>query len=590
MLDDGVRTTTSIDQAELERRVTALYAKDYSLGGFDPEDEGLLLDRKAHAQYLSGGLGSLPAGFISLDASRTWICYWITHGLALLGAPLPPSPSRESIIAFLASCQHPDGGFGGGPNQLAHLAPTYAAVAALVTLGGEDALSVVDWPRLHAFLLRMCVPPERGGGMTMHEGGEVDVRGCYCALAACEMLRLDKQAVAGACDMVGFIRRCQSHEGGIGGEPWNEAHGGYTFCGLAAAALLGQAHRLDLDRLLRWAVRCQSQVEGGFMGRTNKLVDGCYSFWQGGAFPLLAQLLAQQAQQAQQAEQGAAAGGGSDDDAAATLAAAARLCRLLLDDGAAGEGSDGEGSPGSRQGTAGSAPAAEGGDGGAAAAVEGQTLKEWVNSLPHLSPRAAAARQLESLRQRLDAAVEASLEAEEAYAAARGGPAGGPLQQEAVAALQRASDLQQALDSCQQHADALSCGAATLLDAAGPRLEPAAAAASAGSSAAGAAGGEGARLPQLYDAAALQLWLLKACQALPRGGLRDKPGKPADYYHTCYCLSGLSSCQHYSGIVLGGPQNLLARADTLCNVEAGKLAAARSYFAHAQGGAAGGSP
>lgn len=37
--------------------------------------------------------------------------------------------------------QHPEGGFGGGPYQLAHLAPTYAAVAALVTLGGEDALS-----------------------------------------------------------------------------------------------------------------------------------------------------------------------------------------------------------------------------------------------------------------------------------------------------------------------------------------------------------------------------------------------------------------------------------------------------------------
>ena len=26
------------------------------------------------------------------------------------------------------------------------------------------------------------------------------------------------------------------------------------------------------------------------MGRTNKLVDGCYSFWQGGIFPLLQQL------------------------------------------------------------------------------------------------------------------------------------------------------------------------------------------------------------------------------------------------------------------------------------------------------------
>lgn len=29
------------------------------------------------------------------------------------------------------------------------------------------------------------------------------------------------------------------------------------------------------------------RLEGGFQGRTNKLVDGCYSFWQGGAFPLI---------------------------------------------------------------------------------------------------------------------------------------------------------------------------------------------------------------------------------------------------------------------------------------------------------------
>lgn len=33
------------------------------------------------------------------------------------------------------------------------------------------------------------------------------------------------------------------------------------------------------------------KFEGGFQGRTNKLVDGCYSFWQGGSFPLLHKLL-----------------------------------------------------------------------------------------------------------------------------------------------------------------------------------------------------------------------------------------------------------------------------------------------------------
>ena len=36
------------------------------------------------------------------------------------------------------------------------------------------------------------------------------------------------------------------------------------------------------------------RLEGGFQGRTNKLVDGCYSFWQGGAFPLIHTLLAKE--------------------------------------------------------------------------------------------------------------------------------------------------------------------------------------------------------------------------------------------------------------------------------------------------------
>jgi len=35
------------------------------------------------------------------------------------------------------------------------------------------------------------------------------------------------------------------------------------------------------------------RLEGGFQGRTNKLVDGCYSFWQGGTFPLIAAILKQ---------------------------------------------------------------------------------------------------------------------------------------------------------------------------------------------------------------------------------------------------------------------------------------------------------
>ena len=46
----------------------------------------------------------------------------------------------------------------------------------------------------------------------------------------------------------------QTYEGGLGGEPGNEAHGGYTFCGLAALVLAGRADVLDLPALLRWVV------------------------------------------------------------------------------------------------------------------------------------------------------------------------------------------------------------------------------------------------------------------------------------------------------------------------------------------------
>ena len=81
---------------------------------------------------------------------------------------------------------------------------------------------------------------------------------------------------------------CVGVQGGLGGEPGNEAHGGYTYCGVAALALLGKVDALDVVRLEAWLAQRQAPVEGGFNGRTNKLTDGCYSFWQGGACAVLA--------------------------------------------------------------------------------------------------------------------------------------------------------------------------------------------------------------------------------------------------------------------------------------------------------------
>lgn len=72
------------------------------------------------------------------------------------------------------------------------------------------------------------------------------------------------------------------------------------------------------------------------------------------------------------------------------------------------------------------------------------------------------------------------------------------------------------------------------------------------------------------------------------GGLRDKPGKSKDHYHTCYCLSGLSLCQYswskrpdsppLPKVVLGPYSNLLEPIHPLFNVVLERYHEAREFF------------
>jgi protein farnesyltransferase subunit beta len=66
--------------------------------------------------------------------------------------------------------------------------------------------------------------------------------------------RLSSELVEGVAE---YILRCQTYEGGFGGEPGNEAHGGYNFCALAGLLILGQGSRCDLDAQEHWLLRRQ---------------------------------------------------------------------------------------------------------------------------------------------------------------------------------------------------------------------------------------------------------------------------------------------------------------------------------------------
>eukprot|EP00238_Polyblepharides_amylifera_P005133 CAMPEP_0196596958 /NCGR_PEP_ID=MMETSP1081-20130531/88757_1 /TAXON_ID=36882 /ORGANISM="Pyramimonas amylifera, Strain CCMP720" /LENGTH=417 /DNA_ID=CAMNT_0041922175 /DNA_START=128 /DNA_END=1378 /DNA_ORIENTATION=+ len=409
--------------------------------------------------------------------------------MSLLGEPLDIEMSTD-VIELLSLCQSPTGGYGGGPGQIPHLASTYAAVSALLTIGTEAAFASIDRSAMHSFLVRMKLSDSDSflaGGFKMSQVGEVDIRGVFAALAVAEMLDIKSTAVTFGVSK--FLERCQTYEGGIGGEPGAEAHGGYTFCGVAAHVLLGGGSNLNLTKLTRWAVLRQGSPEGGFMGRTNKLVDGCYSFWQGGIFPLLAKLL-------------------PSLDASDLLAFAPPPTFPL--------------------------------------AVPPQDQVYQDSSEPSPSQGAPDFKEYHNAR-----IFGRMFLAREGF-----GPDISDSDDEWVEDNGKEEDGDKELEEVGKE-------------------DP------------GAKEDDGKKSEKygsipLFNSAALQAWLLLCCQVL-NGGMRDKPGMSRDFYHTCYCLSGLSVAQHSSGDgkpdVLGPKRNLLERTNCLLNILDGKLEKAHAFYA-----------
>ncbi|PRT52819.1 Protein farnesyltransferase subunit beta [Wickerhamiella sorbophila] len=238
--------------------------------------------RDKHVKFLRGMLGNLSSGFISLDASRPWMVFWAVNGLALMG--VDTSELRGEIEATLLKCQHPDGGFGGGFGQPAHLACTYASIMALAHTS-PAAWSKIDRKKLCEWLLTLKQPD---GSFKMCLHGETDPRATYCALSVASILKImDKKLTE---NVATYIKTCQTYEGGFGNQPLAEAHGGYAFCALATLHLipdLNIAETIDLPGFISWLVARQQHVVPGFSGRINKLVDGCYGHWVGGCWALV---------------------------------------------------------------------------------------------------------------------------------------------------------------------------------------------------------------------------------------------------------------------------------------------------------------
>jgi protein farnesyltransferase subunit beta len=262
--------------------------------------------RNKHSSFVLKNIGNLPQNIQGLHCSQPWLVYWTLQASDLLGITpqLFQQVPADAIVAFLMKCFTTEvlkssgasydersslGGFSGGPEQLPHLATTYAAVMSLCILASASSqpsfITNLDVAAIDAWFVSLRTDD---GGYAMHRGGECDVRASYCVAVVASVLPLPSKDLLLGEQSGKFVLSCQTLEGGLSCSPVStEAHGGYTQCGLAALLLMQQFHLLDATSMAQWLANRQFEYEGGFNGRINKLADSCYSHWIGSSHVML---------------------------------------------------------------------------------------------------------------------------------------------------------------------------------------------------------------------------------------------------------------------------------------------------------------
>ncbi|KAI4102307.1 MAG: hypothetical protein LQ339_004662 [Xanthoria mediterranea] len=251
-------------------------------------------NKSTHIRYFLRCLKThLPTAYTSNDSQRMTLAFFVLCGLDLLGAleANTTEDEREAYVAWIYTCQHPDGGFRGftgadlGEERTqdnehwdpANIAATYFALASLVILG--DDLSWVKRSQCLRWLKRLQLSDGTfgealGGEGDAHSGR--DMRFCYCAAAIRWILAsgTTEEEDIDVDGLVRFIEASQTYEGGFANGPFHEAHAGWTYCAIAALSLLGTLHPRvkprqlaqpwpsddSVERMLGWLVNLQTSL------------------------------------------------------------------------------------------------------------------------------------------------------------------------------------------------------------------------------------------------------------------------------------------------------------------------------------------
>lgn len=289
------------------------------------------VDKEKLIKFFMRSLFVIPNHYQSQDPNRLTLLYFTISGLDILGA-LDRVENKARIVDWVYSLQvlpsasdteteSSQWGFRGSsffgnaydPSGKApekscfmddgHIAMTYSALCILVILG--DDLSRLNRKAILGALRKLQTPD---GSFSSTTDSESDMRFLFCACAISTFLNdWSGMDVEKARD---YIVKAMGFDFAYGQSPFEESHGGSTYCAVASLALMQRLGDLGFpprglkeaggyvnasaesapplthqaQGLLHWLI--QRQVSG-FQGRINKPQDSCYSWWIGSSLQML---------------------------------------------------------------------------------------------------------------------------------------------------------------------------------------------------------------------------------------------------------------------------------------------------------------
>ena len=274
--DEGVETKTSEAKKMKDLYIQALRLK---------EPEWFFSDM---IQYLSRMINNASEGRMRSETSLITMALYMLAPIPILGLEKNDKVPHviQSVTSFLQHRQNKDGIFTGLPQDNPTIIINMLTISGIAICGTETCYKIINRENMYKFLMSL---KNEDGSFSVSLGAEADLRSTYSALVIAKMLNIMTNDLTK--NVLEYCKSCYNFDGGFGPIPHCESHSGFIHCGIGILYILGKLDDINLYNCVRFIALRQDDFSGGFSGRTNKLVDSCYSWWLGTSARILAEHL-----------------------------------------------------------------------------------------------------------------------------------------------------------------------------------------------------------------------------------------------------------------------------------------------------------